>query len=187
MGRPFALADVAIEISITSKTAGLLVVGVLASPINAYAYRPFDSTDAAVADLHAVEVELSPLSYRHDGDGVALIAPSLRLNYGFAQNWEVVLEGEADNLSYVPTQVSEAMLSVKTMLREGSLQGQSSLSLASEATILLPGIGTQNGAGLEWTGIASQRGIGAPSISFCDFADPRTTRGGFYRTHSGRS
>lgn len=135
----------------------MLVVGLLVWSGDAFAYRPFDTTDAAVADLHAVEIELSPLSYRHDNDGTALIAPSLRLNYGFAKDWEVVLEGEANHFSRSPSQLSEAMLSVKTVLRAGSLQGQSGLSLGSEAAILLPGVGAQNGAGLEWTGIASQR------------------------------
>lgn len=42
-------------------------------------------------------------------------------------------------------------------MREGSLQEKDGLSLASEFSILLPGIGTQNGAGFEWTRIASQR------------------------------
>jgi len=37
------------------------------------------------------------------------------------------------------------------------LQEKSGWSLASEESILLPGINAENGAGLEWTGIASQR------------------------------
>jgi hypothetical protein len=79
----------------TRSLALVLLAGALVSP--ALAYRPFDSTDAAVADKGEFEVELSPLSYRHDDDGIAWISPSARLNYGFAQDWEVVLEGQAEH------------------------------------------------------------------------------------------
>ena len=132
-------------------------IGLVGWPVSAWAYRPFDSTDAAVADLHAIEIEWSPLSFAHGDKGSALISPSLRLNYAFADNWEVVLEGEADHFTHGGSQLSEAALSLKTVLREGSLQDKSGISLASEGSILLPGIGTDDGAGFEWTGIASQR------------------------------
>src|SRR5256885_15466392 len=100
-GRPFALALL----------AGLSIWSAPAS-----AYRPFDSTDAAVADKGAFEVELSPLSYRHDDDGTAWISPSARLNYGFAEDWEVVLEGQAEHFSHMRSEVAEAALSAKGVL-----------------------------------------------------------------------
>jgi hypothetical protein len=134
-----------------------MLVGVLGWSPPASAYRPFDSTDAAVADKGDFEIELSPLSYQNSDDGVGWIAPSLRLNYGFAKSWEIVLEGQAEHFSRMPSQVSEAALSVKSVLREGSLQDKSGWSLASEASVLLPGVNADNGAGFEWTGIASQR------------------------------
>src|SRR5215831_18543859 len=87
-------------------------------PGAALAYRPFDSTDAAVADKGAFEVELSPLSYRHDDDGTAWISPSARLNYGFADDWEVVLEGQAEHFSRMRSRVTEAALSLKSVVRE---------------------------------------------------------------------
>ena len=121
------------------------------------AYRPFDSTDASVADVHVTEFELSPLSFEHGDEGAALVVPALRLNYGFADDWEAVAEGEVDNFTHGRSQLSQAMLDVKTVLREGSLQGKDGWSLGSEASILLPGIGVENGAGFELTGIASQR------------------------------
>ncbi|HWC63069.1 MAG TPA: hypothetical protein VG501_05555 [Rhizomicrobium sp.] len=132
-------------------------VFVLGWPFAAWAYRPFDSTDASVADLNSFEIELSPLSYRHDGEGVALIAPQARLNYGFAENWEVVLEGQADHFAHGRDELSAAELSVKTIHHEGSLQEKTGASLASEFSILLPGSRTDDGAGFQWTGIASQR------------------------------
>jgi hypothetical protein len=135
---------------------GLIVVALIwSAPV--CAYRPFDSTDAAVADKDAFEVELSPLSYRHDDDGTAWISPSARLNYGFAENWEAVLEGQAEHFPHMRSRVAEAQLDVKGVLQEGSLQEKSGWSLGTEASVLLPGINTQDGAGFELTGIASNR------------------------------
>jgi hypothetical protein len=138
-------------------TVALLIAGSLAWPMTAFAYRPFDSTDAAVADKGAFEVELSPLSYRHDDEGTAWITPASRLNYGFAENWELVLEGQAEHFSRMRSRVAEAALSAKGVLQEGSLQEKSGWSLATEGSLLLPGINTEDGAGFELTGIASQR------------------------------
>jgi len=42
----------------------VLSVAIAAWPSSALAYRPFDSTDPAVADLGEFEVELSPVSFR---------------------------------------------------------------------------------------------------------------------------
>jgi hypothetical protein len=123
----------------------------------AFAYRPFDSTDAAVVDKDGFEVELSPLSYRHDDDGPAWISPSARLNYGFAENWEAVLEGQAEHFSHMRSRVTEAQFDLKGVLREGSLQEKEGWSLATEITALLPGINADDGAGFELTGIASRR------------------------------
>jgi hypothetical protein len=141
---------------------GLLSASIVAClfilwPTPGFAYRPFDSTDAAVADKGTFEIELSPLSYTHNGAGEDLIAPQARLNYGFAEDWEVVLEGQADHFSHGGDDLSAAELSLKTIHREGSLQKKTGASLASEFSILLPGIRADDGAGLQWTGIASQR------------------------------
>src|SRR5262245_22509866 len=64
---------------------------------DALAYRPFDSTDAAVADLGELEVEFGPAGFRRDDSGRTLIAPAFVLNYGFAKNWELVLEGRGEH------------------------------------------------------------------------------------------
>jgi hypothetical protein len=135
----------------------LLLLGTVMWPVPVLAYRPFDSTDAAVADKGEFEVELSPLSYRHDDDGIAWVAPQARLNYGFAQDWEVVLEGQAEHFSRQRSRLIENALSLKSVVREGSLQDKTGWSLAAEGSLLLPGINADDGAGFEWIGIASQR------------------------------
>src|SRR6266403_2121172 len=61
---------------------------------DASAYRPFDGTDAAVAELDNIEIELGPAEYVRQGDERMLIAPNVRVNYGFAKGWEAVLEGK---------------------------------------------------------------------------------------------
>jgi len=135
----------------------LVATAVLAWPSAALAYRPFDSTDAAVADRGDIELELSPLGYRRDDSGRTWIAPAARFNYGFAKNWEVVLEGQAEHPQRGPSVLVDNALSLKTVLREGSLQDKGGLSLATEAGVLLPGANDKKGVGASWAAIAGQR------------------------------
>ena len=58
------------------------------------AYRPFDGTDAAVAETGEIEIELGPVEYLRAGAERSLLAPDLRINYGFIQGWEAALEGK---------------------------------------------------------------------------------------------
>src|SRR5437764_6413820 len=60
----------------------------------AQAYRPFDGTDAAVAETGELEIEFGALEYLREATERALFAPNLRINYGFVPGWEAVLEGE---------------------------------------------------------------------------------------------
>src|SRR6476661_2628758 len=59
----------------------------------AEAYRPFDGTDADVAEPHEIELEIGPVGYHRHGDDQFLVAPAIVLNYGFAPRFEAVLEG----------------------------------------------------------------------------------------------
>ena len=91
------------------------------------AYRPFDGTDAAVADLGDVEVELGPAGYLREGLERTLIAPAARFNYGFANGWEAVIEGQAAHgLSgeCEEIEIGERGVLLKGMLREGQPPGQ---------------------------------------------------------------
>src|SRR5262245_58786562 len=108
-------------------------------PGEVLAYRPFDSTDAAVADKGVWEVELEPLGWEHSDDGTGWVAQAVIVNYGFAENWEVVLEGRNTVLPR-GAEFSDAAASLKTVLREGSLQEKEGVSIGSEFSVLLPGI-----------------------------------------------
>jgi hypothetical protein len=135
----------------------VLLLGFLLWPSSVFAYRPFDSTDPAVADLGEIEVEFSPVSFRHQDQGETWIAPAARLNYGFARDWEVVLEGQAEHSSFGRSALVDNELSLKTVLQEGSLQDKSGLSLASEVSLLLPGLNRDAGSGVTLAGIAGER------------------------------
>jgi hypothetical protein len=62
----------------------------LCLPATAWAYRPFVSTDAAVADVREVEIELGYFNLAHTGRNTTISIPSVVLNYGIANNWELV-------------------------------------------------------------------------------------------------
>jgi hypothetical protein len=163
--RPLPLAHVALKLLRQKREKALrsvhgimlfLSFGVTSWSSNALAYRPFDSTDPAVADVGEIEVELSPVSFRHHDSGETWMAPQLRLNYGFAEDWEIVLEGEAEHSRSAQSALVGNALSVKAVLREGSLQDKTGLSLASEIGVLLPGVNNESGVP-SWAAIAGQR------------------------------
>src|SRR5256885_1758327 len=136
---------------------------VIVAALPARAYRPFNSTDAAVADLGKVEIELGPVGLVEEGGDRFVVAPSLILNWGFAERWEVVLEGRhfVRLGSSVPhgarLRVDDNALSLKTVLREGALQDKSGPSVATEVGALLPAIQGDGGTGVEAALIFSQR------------------------------
>src|SRR5438552_2307108 len=72
----------------------LMALVALAQAGPAWAYRPFDSTDADVAAPGEVELELGPLQYASGGGGRSLILPGLELTLGITPGWEIGLEGQ---------------------------------------------------------------------------------------------
>ena len=56
----------------------VISLGVCMLSANAFAYRPFDGTDAAVADEGEVEIELQPAGLIREGPQTSLIAPAMR-------------------------------------------------------------------------------------------------------------
>ena len=125
----------------------------------AMAYRPFDGTDAAVADAGEVEIEFQPLGRLREGSEKSLIAPEVVLNFGFVDRWEAVFEGKGRfPLSPSgPMELTDPGMFLKHVLRPGSLQDQSGPSVATEFGVLLPGINADRGIGASLAGIVSQR------------------------------
>src|SRR5499426_894896 len=104
---------------------GLLFAVGTAAP--AAAYRPFISTDAAVADPKAVEIELGYFNVEHTRGENMFTTPSVVLNYGLVRNWEAV--AEFGIVSSPGFDVTDPALSLKGVLREGILQEKPGLSV----------------------------------------------------------
>ncbi|MBO0737567.1 MAG: hypothetical protein J2P48_13495, partial [Alphaproteobacteria bacterium] len=107
-----------------------------------------------------MEIELGPVEYLRDGAERSLLAPDLRIDYGFIPGWEASLESKLTHglTAGIPgTSLVESDALLKDVLREGSLQEKSGPSIATEFGILLPGINDQHGTGAVLNGIVSQR------------------------------
>jgi hypothetical protein len=161
MAGSFTLADVAVthvsfhKLLVGIGRAGAVVICLFARP--AAAYRPFDGTDAAVADLNQVEIELQPAGRLQTGPQSTLVAPAVVYNYGFAERWEMVLQTEFDSPPGGPSSFAASGAFLKYVIQPGVLQGQNGISIATEFGPLLPGINNDPGVGFSWAGIVSQR------------------------------
>src|SRR6266567_558952 len=134
-----------------------------AQALPALAYRPFDSTDASVADEREFELELGPLGYLREGPAKSLIVPAFVANYGLPGDREIVLEGkvlktlhDADGTDSRAS-LTDTALSLKQVHRRGSLQDATGVSIASECGVLLPELHGQSGTGVSCALIGSQR------------------------------
>jgi hypothetical protein len=129
---------------------------------DALAYRPFDGTDAAIAEPGLFEIELGPARYQQIGPDGALFAPDVVFNYGLAERWELVLQGSLTRS--LQAEASGVALTgnglfLKGMLREGSLQEKPGPSIATEFGFLLPDVSATDPSGTGGTAaiIVSQR------------------------------
>jgi len=125
----------------------------------AFAYRPFDGTDAAVADLGEAEVELQPAGAQWSREQNLLIAPAVVFNFGFLENWEAVLESQLQTpfSPSGPTSLAASGAFLKHVIRPGSLQDQSGPSIAAEFGVLLPESSGDSRFGASIDAIVSQR------------------------------
>src|SRR5919204_3122270 len=112
------------------------VLGCLAA--RAWAYRPFVSTDAAVAERHRVEIELGYVTLTGTQGQYTFTTPQLVVNYGFAQNLELVGEFKVEETRDAGLQLVDPALFLKAVLREGILQEKEGVSVALELGPLLP-------------------------------------------------
>lgn len=128
---------------------------------SAFAYRPFDSTDADVAAQGEFELEVGLGSLREESNK-SWIAPAVVANFGLAQERELVIEGRFQNvrepLPDVPrTNLVDTGIFIKQILKDGVLQDKPGISAAMEYGVLLPEVHGEHQAGLSWAGIISQR------------------------------
>src|SRR5882762_1624032 len=130
-----------------------------ASSDSAWAYRPFDGTDAAIAAPGELEIELQPAGRLREGGNTTLVAPAAVINYGLSEGWEAVVEGQGQSpLSPPgPTSLTAAGAFLKHVLVPGSLQDKTGPSVATEFGVLLPDSTGNSGVGASLAGIVSQR------------------------------
>ena len=146
--------------AVTTVAAASLAIA-WASP--ARAYRPFDGTDADVADVGNLELELGPVNWYYAGPGHYLVAPATVLNLGFAPGWEFVADFQNFvGLDPLPGQPRVRLIDtdalLKAILVPGSLQGAGAgPSAAVEFGPLLPNVNGESGVGASCNVIVSQR------------------------------
>src|SRR2546430_17449141 len=125
----------------------------------AWAYRPFDGTDAASAAPGELEIELQPAGRLREGGNTTLVAPATVINYGLSEGWEAIVQGQGQTpLSPSgPTSLTAAGAFLKHVLQPGSLQDKTGPSVATEFGVLLPNSTGNSGVGASLAGIVSQR------------------------------
>src|SRR5258705_9967854 len=133
-----------------------------AAASSAFAYRPFDSTDADVAKAGEFELELGPVGSLRDGANKYWVARAIVANFGIKDGYELVLPGQRQQLREgepdVPsTSVVNTGVFIKQVLRRGVLQDAEGPSVATEYGLLLPTLNGEHGTGFSWAGIVSQR------------------------------
>ncbi len=109
------------------------------------AYRPFDGTDADVAELGTFELEMGPVHWYERAGQQYLLTPVTVLNFGILPGTELVFDFQGSvALGPLDGRPRSALLGtdivVKHVLREGILQGNSGLSVALELGPLTPEI-----------------------------------------------
>jgi hypothetical protein len=143
--------------------AALLLAAVIGLPCgSALAYRPFDSTDAAVADDGEFELEFEPVGSLREGASRSRVAPAAIANFGISGDREIVLQGQRQTLidpdaTGPRTSIVDTGLFIKRVLRRGVLQEAAGPSIAAEYGFLLPTLHGESGTGFSSAGILSQR------------------------------
>jgi hypothetical protein len=141
-------------------TTVLVLLCISSSSNQVLAYRPFQGTDAAVADFGELETEFGPAEPMRAGPQRLLTTAETVFNLGIAEGWEAVLQRQAVTLlspGPVQTTLIGNEFSFKNIVREGVLQEKNGPSIAVEFGPLLPGINGEPGTGATLGGIVSSR------------------------------
>jgi hypothetical protein len=128
---------------------------------NAYAYRPFDGTDADVAGLGEFELELGPVHWYSQAGAHYLISPATVLNLGIFRGVELVVDFQNYvGIDEAPGEARDRLLDtdvfLKGVVHRGSVQGESGPSVAAELGPLLPNVNGETGFGASCNVIVSQ-------------------------------
>ena len=138
----------------------------LVAPHVALAYRPFDSTDAAVASPKEIEIEFGPVAYTDSRHASITDAPVVTVNVGLVDRWEAVIDATrvvTRSRFKHDTETVETALMLKRVLRDGVLQERTGWSTATEFGVLFPTVHSDDDYGATLALIGS-RAIGHTMI-----------------------
>lgn len=160
--RPLKFDYRSVKSSAARVVAAPVVIAALLCGARAEAYRPFDGTDADVAELGTFELEMGPVHWYDRGGQQYMLAPVTVLNFGILPGTELVIDFRGSlALGPLDGRPRAALLDgdvvVKHVLREGTLQGKSGLSIALELGPLTPEIHGNEGFGASSDLILSYR------------------------------
>jgi len=155
------------------------MAALLFAPTAARAYRPFDGTDADVAEAKTVEVEVAPAEVLSHAGSQAFRAPSVALSLGLGGGYELGLDGSNVVTPHPEAgeprlQFIDAGMSVKKLVRGGTLQDKHGPSVATELELEFPARG-QAHLGTELRGVLST--TGPPGVVHFQAAVERTPEG----------
>ena len=128
----------------------------------AHAYRPFDGTDASVAEQGTFELEAG-VGRTRIGDVDDLAIPQAVFNFGLPRDTEFVVEGQFDrelggHVDGSRNSLGDTQFSFKHVFVKGSLQdGGTGVSVASECAVLLPEVHGSKGTGGDCAAIVSNK------------------------------
>ncbi len=136
-----------LRLALPAACAALTTVGAR----QAHAYRPFDGTDAEVADFGELEIELGTAYTVSSVSPMVLSVPALVVNVGIWPRIEAVLEtnnqlGRIDG-GKGTDQIADTHLFAKFVLRKGFAQEGTGPSIALEAGPWLPNPNGEVGIG----------------------------------------
>jgi hypothetical protein len=124
---------------------------------DALAFRPFDGTDASVAEQGEFELEAG-FGRSRAVDATSLDVPTLSFNYGLLRNTEITLEGKwRHDAGTSRGELADPSISMKHVWIAGTLQDASGPSLATECDLLLPEPHGDRSIGGECAAILSSR------------------------------
>jgi hypothetical protein len=146
---------------VSRRWLGWAVLVLLAYSPRVLAYRPFDQTDAAVAEPSVVELEIGPAQLQWT-QGRTELVPTFIFNLGVFPGWELVVDTAASARVAGPSEPGEvaqfeAGVAIKGVIRRGSLQDGEGPSVALEPELLLPATAGPSGFGVAAGVIVSQR------------------------------
>lgn len=138
--------------------AGCFLLLCFIAPSPSWAYRPFISTDAAVADPKEIEIEVGYFTLEREKRENTFLIPRVVLNWGLFTNWEAVAEFAVRRNPSADMDVVDTALFLKGVLKDGVLQDKDGFGFAVEAGPLLPSTARgERRFGFEATGILTDK------------------------------